>query len=494
MAGGRPWTDEEDAFLIELIGQGKTNADIYVAWVERYGEGHRSRAAIYKRRADLSVDDGRTFNGKPPIDESLRDYQFLGGSFLFVIGERMIAIDYDRWDQICRDYSEYGSDMSGSEIARKHGLPLPVVRRCLTKYGQYKSSPPNCRERIEEHKEDLAPLISEAIENDEHRFIAQLESQRDREWRKEFVALKKERVAEDRVLEAARQIAAEMAPVVVSGSFEPLPGEPWYGHFPTTDEHIGKRVWGKESFGLDYDTPIGVARLRAHGDSTAAWVASQPGKCLVGYRTLVGDLTHALMGETAHGTKLDQDTRAGKVWTETAEACVYSIAKLAAVCERVVVKGAKGNHDGFLFYVFMEYLRARMATVPNVSVEPTPAAYDTFRVGSALHVLDHGYGVGKLTGWKAKAQAEVVAREIGGADFHGADMIYTYVGHLHEDEKGSHGAHLQLRRLPSLGESDDYETGLRYASTPTAHLFRLNERGLIDTEKVLYRADLTAAA
>ena len=101
--------------------------------------------------------------------------------------------------------------------------------------------------------------------------------------------------------------------------------------------------------------------------------------------------------------------------------------------------------------------------------------------------------MGALGGWKAKAQAEVVAREIGGEDYHGCDMIYTYCGHLHEEQRASHGGHLKLIRLESLGEADDFETSLRYASQPAAHLFRLDALGRISDERVLFRDRLQRA-
>lgn len=427
------------------------------------------------------------------LTDDLRDYQYIDGTFLWVVNEKLYAVEYERWDAICHDYSEHGGDLTQAEVARKHGVPLPILKRILRRYGQYKASPPNCRERISDHKEDFTPLVEEAIENDEYRFLDELQRKRDQEWRKEYIELKKQDLVQQRMIEAAERIAASRPTPQITGvpAIVTRGGEPWEAHVPTTDEHGGKYVWGKESFGEDYDTPETCRRLVHHAEAAADWIASQPGECRVIHRSLMGDLFHALTGETEHGTNLDQDTRSAHVLILVLDALERGCRLLARTTDHLHLRGSKGNHDGFQFTFAMVTLRALLRDVDNITVHVEPGYYDSWRVGSTLHVIDHGYRVGNLTGWKAKAQAEVVAREVGGADFHGAEQIITYVGHLHEEQRASNGSHLKLIRLPSLGESDDFETSLRYASQPAAHLFRLDPLGRICDERVLFRDTLS---
>ena len=401
-----------------------------------------------------------------------------------------MAIEYERWDLICRDYSSLGGDLSTAEVARKHGLPRRSLTQCLQSYGQFKASPPNCRERIGEHKEDFTPLVAEAIENDENRFIGELERARDTEWRADYLKLKRESLTQDRIIVAAEKFATGWK-VPALRSIKARAGEDWEGHFPTADEHAGKYNWKQETFGEDLDTKETCRRLMFHAEQSVEWIAGQPGRCRVAHRSLVGDLFHALTGMTEHGTKLDQDTRSAKVLAMTMEALVYGVALLASAADHVHVRGSKGNHDGFQFVFAMYALKAMCAPYKNVTVHVTPGYYTSFRVGSTLHVLDHGYRMGALGGWKAKAQAEVVAREVGGADYHGCEQIITYCGHLHEEARSQHGGHLKLIRLESLGEADDFETSLRYASQPAAHLFRLDKLGRISDERVLFRDRLS---
>ena len=453
---------------------------------EGYGPKYCSIECVGAAKARAPASPGEA-------DDGLRSYEFVDGRFLFVVGAKVRAIEYARWDAICRDYSSLGSDLSVAECARKHGLQREILARLFKAYGHFKSSPPNCRERIGEHKADFAPLVAEAIENDEHRFIGQLERARDTEWREDYIRLKRDTLTQDRIIQAAEKFAGNWK-VPPLKAIKARAGEDWEAHLPTADEHAGKYNWAPETFGEDLDTKETASRLRAHAEESSEWIAGQPGRCKVVHRSLVGDLFHALTGMTEHGTKLDQDTRSAKVLTMTMDALVYGIALLASSADRVIVRGSKGNHDGFQFVFAMHLLKALCAPYKNVEVHPTPGYYTSFRVGSTLHVLDHGYRMGAIGSWKAKAQAEVVAREVGGEAYHGCEQIITYVGHLHEEARSQHGGHLKLIRLESLGEPDDFETSLRYASQPAAHLFRLDALGRISDERVLFRDRLSRAS
>lgn len=71
MAGGKPWTGPEEALIIELASAGKTNAEIYDEFQRRW-PGRRGKAAVKKRRADLSskITDEHTTSPQAP-DETI---------------------------------------------------------------------------------------------------------------------------------------------------------------------------------------------------------------------------------------------------------------------------------------------------------------------------------------------------------------------------------------------------------------------------------------
>jgi len=410
--------------------------------------------------------------------EDMRDYSLIDGKFIFSINDRLLTVDFDTWNSICFDYSEHGNGRTQAQVAREYGIPKPMLNRALSKYGQYKASAPACRETIAEHKDDLEPLIDNTVERLELKFLHGLQDKRDRQVRRDYIKLLRERASHGRMVENA----AIMLDGVGRAEPRDMPSNhdsptSFEAHVPTTDEHIGKEVWAVESFGENYDTKISCERLKRHADASADIIRSHGVRCTKVYRTFIGDLFHALIGKTIHETKLDQDTRGAKVWAQAFEACTYSVDRMLEVSDEVWVGGAKGNHDGFDFWQFMFLLNVYYENEERVTVPTSPGHFGYFRTGESVHVIDHGYGVGSLTGWKAKAQAESVAREVAGDDFHGANYLYTYVGHKHELEVSMQGAHHTLMRLESLGESDDYETSLRYPSRPSAHVFILDDRG-----------------
>lgn len=476
--------DDLDHKIIELRKQGLSDHEI----ADRLGTSY---SRIYHRRRQLERDgllEAKRKQGKQ-VDLGLQDYALVGNVYVFTINGRLWQIERERMERICADYSVYGGGMTQAQLAREHGLPIEVVKRILAAYKQYRASLPFTRETVKEAAErgELDTLAEQAVEAQEaalERKIAQKQVER---MRARLEQLESQEYVKRKFLAELERIIPQVhvAPVdILPPAFdrEATAQEKWAAHIPTTDEHIGKYVWEKEAFGDNYDSDISCQRLVTHAQHAARWIASQPGRCAVAYRTFLGDFFHALTGQTEHGTRLDQDTRSARVWAMGLEAAITSIQALARVAERVEVYGAMGNHDGFSFFQFMHALKLALQADPRITVHVSPRRYSAFRVGTTLHVLDHGYGVGTLTGWKAKAQAEVVAREIAGQEYEGVEQIYTYVGHLHEWSGASLGRHHELIRLPSLGESDEYETSLRFSTAPRAHVYRLDAQGRIETE------------
>lgn len=473
--------DEFDHEIIELRKQGRSDQEIADQFGVSYGQ-------VYHRRRALERNGHLEPTNKKKIDLGLQDYALVGDTYVFTINGKLWQIERERMERICADYSAYGGNLTQAQLAREHGLPVEVVKRMLAAYKQYKASLPFTRETIKEfaERQQLDALAEQAVEVQEAALERKIAQKQIDKMRSRLEQLESEEFVRKRFLEELERIVPTIRVEPKARLWAPSEGGPWIAHVPTTDEHIGKYVWGEETFGDNLDTSLSCQRLVTHAEHAASWISGQPGRCEVAYRTFIGDFFHALTGQTEHGTRLDQDTRSARVWAKGLEAAVKSVLTLAQVADRVEVYGAMGNHDGFAFYQFMHALQLALQNEPRVTVHASPKRYSAFRVGTTLHVLDHGYRVKELTGWKAKAQAEVVAREIGGDDYQGAEHVYTYVGHLHEWSGASLGRHHELIRLPSLGESDAFETELRFPADPRAHLYRLDARGRIETEHRIF--------
>jgi hypothetical protein len=175
---------------------------------------------------------------------------------------------------------------------------------------------------------------------------------------------------------------------------------------------------------------------------------------------------------------------------------IYRIEAHRPVADEIEVVLVPGNHEGAaISYLFMDVIATYYQGVEDVKVQVHPRRYAAFRVGESLHVLDHGKGIGQsVASWKALAQAEVVAREAGGEDFHGATSIFCYSGHYHARQVGTSGRHLEMIRLPALTPPDDYETDRRYSGDPQARLFVLGPHGRIVDEHVIFAEEIVEGA
>lgn len=437
----------------------------------RYNAKYCSPACVYAARTH-----------EPDASLSAENYQIIGDQIVFTVRGKLVKMPIDRWDSICRDYSDYGGGMTIAQVARKHGIPQPAVRRMLASYGQYHSSPPMSRERIAE-AEDLDPLVAEAIEAKEYRLIQRIERAREQVIEREHREMLKRLRDEERHTEAAKEIVEGLT-VIVPSTPDTISGtEIVAAHVPTTDEHIGSYVWGAESFGENLTADIAATMLRRHAGLVVDWLGARGGVETV-YRTFLGDLLHGR--ETEHGTRLDLDTREARVWSLALAAVVESVGALLQVARNVVVKLIAGNHDAHDTAKLRAAVQLAFAGEPRVTVEPSPMRYAAFRVGDTLHVLDHGYRVGKSIPASAQVNAEVVAREVGGDDFHNADWVYTYIGHLHQRAVQTLGEHHEIVRLPAFTESDHYSTEGRYPGRPAARAYLLDARGRHLEERVFH--------
>jgi hypothetical protein len=505
-----PWKRYEDKLVAEWAAYlDDPDRGTVGAFDEEFALAHGvpSVHAVTQKRARLGLQlDGRGGAQQQPmasqgvghgtIDEAreldLLDYTHANGVYYFPVAGRIFPIPEEQWDRVCAMYSEMGENRTAKEAARELALPVSVLKRCLRQAGQYKTNLPVSREVL--LHEEAAEIVERTLAAKEREVVARFEREKRARWEREYLALKQRYLSDQRFIEDAHEIMRDLEPPKIIKTNGKVYQDAWSCHIPTADEHIGMLVWSDETFAhTHYDSESAVDRLMRHADLAADWIESQPGDCATVYRSFLGDLFHAITGETEHGTHLHQDSRTQKVWKLAAEAVIYGIERLAQVAGLVVVNAVPGNHEGpeesFKFFHSLDlYFRNR----PDVDIRVHPQRFTAFRVADTLHVLDHGYGVGSLGGWKARALAEGVAREA--AEFNGAEWIYTYYGHLHKKEVAPAGAHHELKRLPALCETDDYATDLRLPGRACAILYRLDARGRIGSETTLYADDLALVA
>lgn len=260
----------------------------------------------------------------------------------------------------------------------------------------------------------------------------------------------------------------------------------WYCLAPLADVHAGKYVWGKEGWGRDYDTKEAASRLEQHGLEVANYIRSEGGKCEIAFLPDVGDLFHALDGQTQSGTILHQDTRAKKVYAQTFEARLAAIEHVRKVVPYIEVYEAEGNHDHQWHFNFYHALAQYYRDVQDVTVVRSESTKAYFSIGEVIHFFDHGKGVSRLSTPTAQKKIRLtVEQRVPQEDLGRASRIHYWCGHLHYREFTEDGKY-HAERLPSLCEPDDFEEMLRVASTPGAVVYRLSEDGHVVGNRQIY--------
>lgn len=496
------WTREDTLRLVELVEAGKS----YREAADELGRSYKSIAKhaekLQRKAAAAGFTDWQDYvlaqgteretagrrsdrpkgSGDIEVDTSIEQHRYFfdGQHYFFTVNSKIYRIPAERMEKICSDYSHHGGDLTQAELARKHGLPIPVMQAILGAYKHFKASLPFTREKVAAAAASggLDALAEETVEVQEAALQRKIQEAEITRMRHRLRELESEEYHKEKVRAAAATAAENlrlrpMQPKSLSR------GKAWQAHIISTDEHAGKGNDPTASYGRTYGTELMARRLMLHADYAAAWIRSEQGFCEVAHRSFLGDIFEAFKGTTVGGTHLKTDLTDPQIWGIVLDAIIYSIDALRTCSRRVVVRLVGGNHDGALVVMLAQALERayRMAKATDVEIRVVEKPYDHFLIGETLHVLDHGKGYGSLTGWKAKALAESNAREIAGQDFHRAKWIFTYVGHLHEDQVASYGGHHRLIRLPAFCESNEYETGLRLTGEAGFKLYRLDENG-----------------
>lgn len=402
----------------------------------------------------------------------------------------LYRIPKHKWREMVRDYvakENGGGGKTAAEISKDYSIPRKVVEEMFRKEGISHSSSPHIEEDLQSKSEN--ELVEESLLFKEQRVVDDYQKRLHKKAVDNFD--KYHQIVTNREL-LGRHLLSRLSDIEIPTATHITPPTPANGtptfiaHCPTADMHFGKFVWGKSDFGADYDLDKAYERLVTHGNYIAEWLQNENGFCEKVYLSDLGDFLHSINGKTESGTQIGEDSRTTKVYDMAFQAKVAQIDAVRAHAGEVHCHVALGNHAGVAEYFLQHGLSQYYRNEPNVNVHLNVKTQDYFRVGDSLHILDHGRGVSSLNTWRAKSQAEVVAREVAGEDYVGVRNIYYYVGHLHEFQVGSHGKHMELQRLPSFGESDEYETSLRYASRPAAHLYRFDDLGRIACQDRFY--------
>lgn len=392
-----------------------------------------------------------------------------------------LTLSADTFASIVRSYVDAGAGNTRAQVARDHGITEEQMDHVCRVYGLTKDSPPVPLEILAQVGDDV--VVEATLHARAEGVKQRVRDSRAKYFERKYRKLQKELQSREAVLQrldrwlASRDYA--FGAEEIEKDVEPVDAcQPRTVHVPTADLHLGKQAWEPE-VGTNFDIHIGADRLKEHG-RWAREIIRENGGVEIAFVTEIGDFFHAILSQTESGTALDKDTRDLKVFDLALEAKIAQIDAIREVSDHVIVMGVPGNHDHIFVPLFHRMLKLHYRNVSDVTVHDVYGKYAGFVVGSTAHLLDHGTGVGSLTGWKAKAQLHTVEKHA--LDSKSRENVHHrvyYIGHKHSLQVESF-TEMELRRLPQLGEPDDYEVSLRYSATPGAELYFLSESGRID--------------
>ncbi len=191
--------------------------------------------------------------------------------------------------------------------------------------------------------------------------------------------------------------------------------------YPMGDPHFGLLAWGQES-GADFDLKIAERNLC---DTTQHLVELSPRS----ERALIiglGDGTHAdsSAGTTTGGTRVDADSRFGKVIRVLLRSMIRCIETALRKHGSVHVIIEIGNHDTHTSAMIALALEARYTDNDRVFIDTSPSPYHWYEFGKNLIGVTHGHGpkIKDLPLIMAQDQAEACGR---------TKHRYWRVGHFH---------------------------------------------------------------
>lgn len=435
-----------------------------------------------------------------------QDYLFDGESYIFRINGKDYAFPKDVWESIVADYSDLGGRLTRQEIAIKYGGNFKIIEAALRKYGHFKASPPATREELAEavrNGEDFTPLMDRAVEMAQRSFQVKLSRHYVRSLEQEVRKLQRELFERGTVRNEVRSVIEALeadfpTPNPVS-KVVVREGEPFTYFAPLFDTHIGLQTFAERGWTTDYSSDIAVQYIREHGRESAQLISERVGYCKQAILGLGGDILHSVRGQTLSGRHVGQDRPDRFLVRAAVQAFIDWIEAVRPYAEKVRVLGIGGNHDGFLGEIVVDFLAMYYRDAEDVEVDDRPEKRAYFIEGETLHVLDHGENFKDVTGTKALALAERIARRVAGTDYYRVRRIVFYVGHMHHREGAKTPAldaydktqgHLEIIRVPVFCSASEFEEVLGFWNEQMSDSFFLNSRGRIKGIERVYAEDL----
>lgn len=223
--------------------------------------------------------------------------------------------------------------------------------------------------------------------------------------------------------------------------------------YPLGDPHMGMYAWSEES-GENFDLKIAERDLCSAVDHLVSLAPSAKRGALIS----LGDMFHAdgKSGHTTAGTRVDTDSRWGKVLHVVIRAMRRCIDRMLEKHEEVEVICASGNHDDLTSLVLAVCLAQYYEREPRVKINTSPSKFHWIRFGKCLLGVHHGDTAKNkdLPGIMACDRAK---------DWGETEHRQWYVGHIHHEVVKEHPG-VVVENFRTLAPKDAWHAAQGYRS------------------------------
>jgi hypothetical protein len=187
--------------------------------------------------------------------------------------------------------------------------------------------------------------------------------------------------------------------------------------------------WAMET-GEDFDTEIAQADLKC---AVSTLIERGP-DAHTGVLLPLGDTLHAdtFEGTTAHGTRMDMDTRYQRVIGIAAKILIWAADAALRKHKKLIIRVMSGNHDPVGSVALRLILEAHFRNNKRVTVDTSPAPYWFYQWGECLIASTHGDDV------KINDLPRIMASKVPEM-FATTKHRHWLVGHVHHKAVVEHG-------------------------------------------------------
>lgn len=382
------------------------------------------------RRENKHIED----TGLPTVDDD---------GYTVPDGDREVYVSKERLKDIKRLYCGE-PHLTGKQVCREVGITERDFNAIRRAFGITHDDAPFLDEEMESRSVD--DLISDTLENRKQQYFLKLQEQEVASLQREVEKYRQRDYLTDKI----HGIVTEHMQSFGRGYSGPVspPARQMSGlmlEVPIVDLHLGKLAWAPET-GENYDYKIATDRfefvigdiISRVQDREFERVLFPIGQDFFNYDTL--------MGETASGTRQDNDLRWQKLFSVGVEVLVRAIDALTMIAP-VEVLAIPGNHDLMTSFYAIQYLDAWYRGSERVRVNPDPRSRKYIEFGECLIGYSHGDKEKK----RIFGNMQVEAAEAWGR----TKFREWHCGHFHSEQvQEEHG--VIVRRLSSMTGTDSW--------------------------------------